>query len=147
MHFSMTRHYRNLKKLIFAFIIHDKIQFYPFESNFAFHSLNVVSKDIVMSSTEGDHNTWDRASSQVRKHIFFEENTYNQMAQKHSDGHVLWGDKWTLKNLKINTLYKRLGFSLDLLKEELWSIFWVVTKDWNSLPVKNRTELTQRETW
>ena len=51
------------------------------------------------------------------------------MAQKHSDGHVLWGDKWTLKNLKINTLYKRLGFSLDLLKEELWSIFWVVTKD------------------
>ena len=112
-----------------------------------------------MSSTEGDHNTWDRASSQVRKHIFFEENTYNQMAQKHSDGHVLWGDKWTLKNLKINTLYKRLGFSFntwriklclkcsDLLKEELWSIFWVVTKDWNSLPVKNRTEPTQRETW
>lgn len=111
-----------------------------------------------MSSTEGDHNTWDRASSQVRKHKFFEENTYNQMAQKHSDGHVLWGDKWTLKNLKINTLYKRLGFSFntwriklclkcsDLLKEELWSIFWVVTKDWNSLPVKNRTEPTQRET-
>ena len=107
----------------------------------------------------GDHNTWDRASSQVRKHKFSEENTYNQMAQKHSDGHVLWGDKWTLKNLKINTLYKRLGFSFntwriklclkcsDLLKEELWSIFWVVTKDWNSLPVKNRTEPTQRETW
>ena len=94
-----------------------------------------------------------------QKHIFFEENTYNQMAQKHSDGHVLWGDKWTLKNLKINTLYKRLGFSFntqrikfclkcsELLKEELWSIFWVVTKDWNSLPVKNRTEATQRETW
>lgn len=94
-----------------------------------------------------------------QKHIFFEENTYNQMAQKHSDGHVLWGDKWTLKNLKINTLYKRLGFSFntwriklclkcsDLLKEELWSIFWVVTKDWNSLPVKNRTEPTKRETW
>ena len=119
----------------------------------------MVNKDIVMSSTEGDHNTWDRASSQVRKHKFFEENTYNQMAQKHSDGRVLWGDKWTLKNLKINTLYKRLGFSFntwriklclkcsDLLKEELWSIFWVVTKDWNSLPVKNRTEPTQRETW
>ena len=136
-----------------------KIQFYPYESNFAFHSLNVVNKYIVMPRTEGDHNTWDRASSQVRKHIFFEENTYNQMAQKHSDGHVLWGDKWTLKNLKINTLYKRLGFSFntwrikfclkcsDLLKEELWSIFWVVTKDWNSLPVKNRTEPTQRETW
>ena len=109
-----------------------KIQFYPCESNFVFHSLNVVNKYIVMPRTEGDHNTRDRASSQVRKHKFFEENTYNQMAQKHSDGHVLWGDKWTLKNLKINTLYKRLGFSFntqrikfclkcsELLKEELY---------------------------